>query len=125
MGYYSNSYVVSEAQELEIVSGLWYVNIHTAVFPGGEIRGQLTEGTLPVELKAVAPEKGNPVKNLYPPYRATGIFTVKEGQVLVRIVSPKGKQDPVIILDTGLGVLHPAIITPLESSRLNKESFPP
>ncbi|MFZ1321883.1 MAG: CHRD domain-containing protein [Ignavibacteria bacterium] len=52
VGYYSNSYVVSEAQELEIVSGLWYVNIHTAVFPGGEIRGQLTEGTLPVELSS-------------------------------------------------------------------------
>lgn len=27
--------------ETELLSGLWYLNIHTATFPGGEIRGQV------------------------------------------------------------------------------------
>lgn len=51
-GAYSNSYTVTEAQDSQIVAGLWYVNIHTSLFPGGEIRGQLVEGTLPVELSS-------------------------------------------------------------------------
>lgn len=28
-------------QAEQLLDGLWYVNIHTAAFPGGEIRGQL------------------------------------------------------------------------------------
>ena len=46
-GSYSNSYVLTAAQETQLLSGLWYVNIHTTASPGGEIRGQLQEGTLP------------------------------------------------------------------------------
>ena len=32
---------LSDAQAAEMMVGLWYVNIHTARYPGGEIRGQL------------------------------------------------------------------------------------
>ncbi len=28
-------------QATDLLNGLWYVNIHTTVFPGGEIRGQV------------------------------------------------------------------------------------
>lgn len=28
-------------QAQQLLDGLWYVNVHTAAFPGGEIRGQL------------------------------------------------------------------------------------
>ena len=45
-GMYSNSYILSPAQEIQFLSGLWYINVHNAVYPGGELRGQLTEGTL-------------------------------------------------------------------------------
>jgi hypothetical protein len=45
-GTYSNSFVLTPLQESQLLSGLWYVNIHTDVVPGGEIRGQLAEGTL-------------------------------------------------------------------------------
>jgi len=34
---------LTTAQAAELASGRWYVNIHTAQFPGGEIRGQLRE----------------------------------------------------------------------------------
>ena len=33
---------LTEAQAAELVAGRWYVNLHTAAFPGGEIRGLLT-----------------------------------------------------------------------------------
>ena len=29
-------------QESQLLSGLWYINVHDTAFPGGEIRGQLT-----------------------------------------------------------------------------------
>ena len=32
---------ITDLQEASIIAGLWYVNIHTSVFPGGEIRGQV------------------------------------------------------------------------------------
>jgi cytochrome oxidase assembly protein ShyY1 len=46
-GSYSNTYTLTDAQETQLLAGLWYVNIHTSGSPGGEIRGQLQEGTLP------------------------------------------------------------------------------
>lgn len=35
------STTISAAQETDLLAGLWYINIHTAQFPGGEIRGQV------------------------------------------------------------------------------------
>ena len=32
---------ITQAQFGDLAAGLWYVNVHTAQFPGGEIRGQL------------------------------------------------------------------------------------
>lgn len=32
---------LTQEQVTQLVNGLWYVNIHSARFPGGEIRGQL------------------------------------------------------------------------------------
>jgi hypothetical protein len=33
--------VINDTQEADLLAGLWYVNIHSSVFPGGEIRGQV------------------------------------------------------------------------------------
>jgi hypothetical protein len=33
---------ISDAQMADLLAGKWYVNIHTAANPGGEIRGQVT-----------------------------------------------------------------------------------
>jgi len=35
------STAIDNLQAAEILDGQWYVNIHTAMFPGGEIRGQV------------------------------------------------------------------------------------
>ena len=34
---------LSEAEELDLKAGLWYLNIHSTAFPNGELRGQLIE----------------------------------------------------------------------------------
>jgi hypothetical protein len=33
--------VISNAQSADLLADLWYINIHTAANPGGEIRGQV------------------------------------------------------------------------------------
>ena len=33
--------VIDSGQAADLLAGLWYINIHTAVNPGGEIRGQV------------------------------------------------------------------------------------
>ena len=33
--------VLVDFQEADLLAGLWYINIHTEAFPGGEIRGQV------------------------------------------------------------------------------------
>jgi len=35
------SAMISEAQESDLLAGLWYINYHTSACPGGEIRGQV------------------------------------------------------------------------------------
>lgn len=37
----TGSTTLTEAQVAQLAQGLWYVNVHTAANPGGEIRGQL------------------------------------------------------------------------------------
>ncbi|HEX8314990.1 MAG TPA: CHRD domain-containing protein [Flavisolibacter sp.] len=32
---------LTDAQEADLLNGLWYYNIHNATYPGGEIRGQV------------------------------------------------------------------------------------
>jgi len=34
---------LTDAEEADLLNGLWYFNIHSAQFPGGEIRGQLVQ----------------------------------------------------------------------------------
>lgn len=40
-----NNAVLTDQQESDILAGLWYINIHTAQFAGGEIRGQVLVGS--------------------------------------------------------------------------------
>ena len=39
--------VLSDTQETQLLSELWYLNIHSSLFPAGEIRGQLLLAPVP------------------------------------------------------------------------------
>jgi len=41
---FENSANLTDAQAADLLAGRWYVNVHTAAHPGGEIRGQLVKG---------------------------------------------------------------------------------
>jgi hypothetical protein len=40
---FEGSATLTDAQATDLMAGRWYVNVHTAANPGGEIRGQLTK----------------------------------------------------------------------------------
>ncbi|MBI5463282.1 MAG: CHRD domain-containing protein [Gammaproteobacteria bacterium] len=42
------STTITGSQATDLLAGLWYINIHTATFPGGEIRGQVQQQVVPV-----------------------------------------------------------------------------
>jgi hypothetical protein len=46
-GTFSGTIVVTAANVADLIAGLYYVNIHTTNFPGGEIRGQLAGDVTP------------------------------------------------------------------------------
>lgn len=63
-GFYSSTAVLTNTQEMQLLSGLWYSNIHSTSFPGGEIRAQIMVKDI------LAPSITNPVANptsLWPP----------------------------------------------------------
>jgi hypothetical protein len=41
------TFAVTPAQVADLRAGLWYFNVHSTVFPGGEIRGQILDTTAP------------------------------------------------------------------------------
>lgn len=41
------STTIDAAQGADLLAGLWYINIHSSLFPGGEIRGQVQPIPLP------------------------------------------------------------------------------
>ena len=40
--------LLNNSQEANMLSGDWYVNVHTQSFPGGEIRGQVMASVVPI-----------------------------------------------------------------------------
>lgn len=54
-GVYANNFNVNPVQEAHLLAGLVYCNLHSTVFPGGEIRAQMIlDAPLPVELASFA-----------------------------------------------------------------------
>jgi hypothetical protein len=49
-GTFTDTVTLDETQEADLLAGLWYANIHSAMYPGGELRVQLDETVVPVEL---------------------------------------------------------------------------
>ena len=62
------SATLTDAQIKDLESGMWYVNVHTAANPGGEIRGQVMKsgGSMPAKgakpMKPMGDHTGGPMK---------------------------------------------------------------
>ncbi len=52
-------------QQADLIAGLWYINIHSSLFPGGEIRGQVLTSPTPCETVPVEETTWGKVKALY------------------------------------------------------------
>jgi hypothetical protein len=46
-GVYANSFVLTDLQETQLLANLFYINVHTDLIPGGEIRGQILPQAVP------------------------------------------------------------------------------
>ncbi len=46
-GVYANTFTLTDLQETQLLTGLFYINIHTNLIPGGEIRGQILPQAVP------------------------------------------------------------------------------
>jgi hypothetical protein len=44
---------ITPSQASDVMAGLWYVNVHSNLFPGGEIRGQVTPEPISISLLAI------------------------------------------------------------------------
>lgn len=62
---------LTEAQEADLLAGLWYINIHTAAFTGGEIRGQVVAENFMVISNVALNSRQEVPQN---PSTATGVF---------------------------------------------------
>lgn len=49
-GTFTSSFIITEPQEVQLKAGLWYSNIHTTAFLGGEIRSQINLGAASANL---------------------------------------------------------------------------
>lgn len=45
-GTVTGSALLNDNQAADLMAGKWYLNVHTAAFPGGEIRGQVRPATM-------------------------------------------------------------------------------
>jgi hypothetical protein len=62
---------LTDAQETDLLAGLWYLNIHSATFAGGEIRGQVVSENFMVISNVSASSKQEVPQN---PSTATALF---------------------------------------------------
>ncbi len=47
-GILTGSAILNAVQQSNLLSGLWYINIHSSLFTGGEIRGQVVVNAVPL-----------------------------------------------------------------------------
>lgn len=54
----SGTVTLTDGQEADLLSGMWYFNVHTAQYPDGEIRGQLLQSMSSSESSMMSSEVG-------------------------------------------------------------------
>ena len=121
-GVIQGSATISALEAADLLAGLWYVNLHTALNPGGEIRGQVAPvplgdplppipaGTVHVELQTVATGLTAPNWGTQAPGDADRLFVTDQDGILWAI--DLGTGDKTVFLDVSpllvdLGIFGP------------------
>lgn len=103
---------LTDAQETDLLAGLWYLNIHSAAFTGGEIRGQVvTENFMVISNVALNSRQEFPQN----PSTATGMFNGvfdKTSKKITYSLAVNGFTPTVLHLHTGeVGVSGPVAVS--------------
>lgn len=89
----SNTFVLSPSQVADLTAGHYYVNVHSSVFPGGELRGQLLrEVTTDAVETAASFELGDAWPNPFNPTTTISFTTAETSSLSLQVYDLSGRR---------------------------------
>ena len=91
------------AQVADLLAGLWYLNLHTSVFPGGEVRGQVVDVCAKTHCTAIANSFDPTGARLVP----GGLFAVADNALNFTATGVPPNQFGFLLIGQGTGQVMP------------------
>ena len=94
---------ITVAQMLDLQAGLWYVNLHSTAFPGGEVRGQVADICAKTHCTAIANSSDPMGARLVP----GGLFAVADNALNFTATGVPPNQFGFLLIGQGTGQVMP------------------